>query len=361
LKKLFAILALITLTFFVRPVGANETLDKLQEKIVEFTQKISELSKAKDTLSNQISYLNSQVELTQLKIQQTQQNIIQLEQEIQELSFKIDKLDVNLNKLSIIFIQNVNQSYKLTKKTPPIIVLITQKFNQFLDQYKYLKITQQNNHDLLIQLETTRTNFDIQKTEKARKQEELSSLKTKLDQQQQNLTAQKQAKVNLLAITKNDEKRYQQLKAEAENELSSLLAARFVGKRQVKKGEALGIMGNTGYSFGAHLHFGLYELREENLSSWSYFNDIDSSQYISQHQWPMSDPIRITQPRGVTQYSYLYSDRFHHGIDMVSPVKTIYAINDGVAYFFRNPSSSLGNHVKLFHPDGKMTLYLHMQ
>ena len=360
MKKLLTFVLFIIL-FLSKPILAEEVLDSLQKQIEDYTQKISELSKAKDTLSNQISYLNSQVELTQLKIQQTQQNIIQLEQEIQELSLKIDKLDVNLNRLSIIFIQNVNQSYKLTKKTPPLIVLLTQKFNQFLDQYKYLKTTQQNNRDLLIQLETVRTNFDIQKTQKAEKQEELSILKSKLDNQQKDLTNQKLAKASLLEITKNDEKRYQQLKAEAERELSSLLAARFVGKRQVKKGEALGIMGNTGYSFGAHLHFGLYELREENISSWSYFNDIDPNQYISQYQWPMSDPIRITQGRGVTQYAYLYGDRFHHGIDLVSPIKTIYSVNDGVAYFFRNPSSSLGNHVKLFHPDGKMTLYLHME
>ncbi len=360
MKKLLTLVLLITL-FLAKPTLAEEVVDSLQKQIEDYTQKISELSKAKDTLSNQISYLNSQVELTQLKIQQTQQNIIQLEQEIQELSLKIDKLDINLNRLSIIFIQNVNQSYKLTKKTPPLIVLLTKKFNQFLDQYKYLKTTQQNNRDLLIQLETTRTNFDIQKTQKAQKQEELSILKSKLDQQQKDLNNQKLAKANLLETTKNNEKRYQQLKADAERELSSLLAARFVGKRQVDKGEALGIMGNTGYSFGAHLHFGLYELREENIASWSYFNDIDPNGYISQHQWPMSDPITITQQRGVTQYAYLYSDRFHHGIDLVSPIKTIYAVNDGVAYFFRNPSSSLGNHVKLFHADGKMTLYLHME
>jgi len=75
----------------------------------------------------------------------------------------------------------------------------------------------------------------------------------------------------------------------------------------------------------------------------------------------MNDPINITQSRGQTQYSYLYSDHFHHGIDMVSPNKAVRSISDGVAYFFRDPSSSLGNHVKVFHSDGKMTLYLHLQ
>jgi murein DD-endopeptidase MepM/ murein hydrolase activator NlpD len=165
----------------------------------------------------------------------------------------------------------------------------------------------------------------------------------------------------LLEITKNNEIKYQQLKKAAEDELKSLLTAKFVGKRSVKAGDALGLMGNTGYSFGDHLHFGLYNLREEAISSWTYQNDIDSSDFLHQHILPMNEPLTITQERGQTKYSYLYSDHFHHGVDFVSPNKTVRAVADGVAYFFRNPGSSLGNHVKLFHPDGKMTLYLHLQ
>lgn len=79
----------------------------------------------------------------------------------------------------------------------------------------------------------------------------------------------------------------------------------------------------------------------------------------------MDEPIKITQGRGATQYSYLYSDRFHHGVDMVSDNKLIYAVNDGAAYYYKdrypNQKIGSGNHVKLFHSDGKMTLYLHMQ
>jgi murein DD-endopeptidase MepM/ murein hydrolase activator NlpD len=72
----------------------------------------------------------------------------------------------------------------------------------------------------------------------------------------------------------------------------------------------------------------------------------------------------ITQGRGHTKYSYMYSDGFHHGIDLVSNNKTIYAAEDGVAYFFRDKypgkKTGNGNHVKLFHADGKMSLYLHL-
>jgi peptidoglycan hydrolase CwlO-like protein len=339
--------------------GRCETSEECQSDINQAESKLKELASEKDTLSNQIKYLNSQVELTRLKITQTETSIKQLEGDIANLTLKIDKLDVYLNYLSHILIGQINESYKLNKRLPPLPFLTT-NFNQFLSNYKYLQVLQKNNHDTLIDMETARINFDLQKQEKNRKQTELTQMQKRLDDQKKNLLSQKSSKDHLLQITKNDEAKYQKLKKEAESELSALLNAKFVGKREVKKGEALGIMGNTGYSFGDHLHFGLYQIKEEDQSKWSYYNDIDPNDYLSQHRWPMDPTLEITQGRGQTPYSYLYKDRFHHGIDMVSTNTTIKAVNDGTAYFYRG-SSSFGNHVRLFHPDGKMTLYLHMK
>lgn len=329
--------------------------------IKELGDKINTLSKAKDTLVNQINYLNTQIQLTLIKITQTENSIKTLEGEIESLTVKIGSLDIYLNQLSSAYIQQINQNYRLQRRNSQLEFLLDGNFNGLLQRYKYIASVQKSSQETLINIETVRTNYDLQKVAKEKKQKELETLQKSLANQKISLANQKASKTGLLEITKNDEAKYQSLKKAAENELISLLKARFTGKRSVKKGEALGTMGNTGYSFGDHLHFGLYELREEDLSKWVYTNDIDPSPYINTHGKPMDDPIEITQNRGNTKYSYLYADRFHHGIDMVSGNKTIRAVNDGVAYFFRNEGSSLGNHVKLFHSDGKMTLYLHMQ
>jgi len=223
-KYLYILLAIIAL-FFAYQTGlqAEESLDQLQKQIDEYTQKLAELSKTKDSLSKQINLIDGQVQLTLLKISQTQASVTSLEKEISELSVKILGLDSSLNQLSSLYLSQVTQNYKLSKRIPNLTFLATNSnFNHFLEEYKYLSIVQKNNQDTLLSLETARANYDQEKTIKETKQTELESLKKKLDIQQKNLSNQKASKAQLLALTNNDEKKYQQLLTEAQNQLRQL-------------------------------------------------------------------------------------------------------------------------------------------
>ncbi|MCX6726918.1 MAG: hypothetical protein NTY75_03840 [Candidatus Shapirobacteria bacterium] len=154
----------ISYSIFAQDLTSDcQTNAECQQKSNEINQKLIELGKAKNTLANQIKIIDSQIQLTLLKISQTQTSIKTLISEIANLSTEIGKLDVNLNELSSVYIQQVNQNYRLAKKASPIsIFLSSDSFNSFLEQYKYISLIQKNSQDTLVNMETIRTNYDIQ-------------------------------------------------------------------------------------------------------------------------------------------------------------------------------------------------------
>jgi len=220
-KKLF-LLVLAVVLFFVPAYIQAQSVDELQEQINQYTQKLDELGTAKNTLSNQITLLDSQYQLTLLKITQTENSIKVLEQEIGQLNIEIGKLEVQINQLLTEYIDQTVQNYKLQKKIPSFAYLFTSGLNTFLEQHQYISAIQKNSQQNLINLETVRTNYDEQKTVKAEKQDEMEALQTTLANQKVSLTSQKAAKNSLLESTKNDEKKYQQLLAEAQSQLAAL-------------------------------------------------------------------------------------------------------------------------------------------
>lgn len=201
----------------------NSAQSQIQQQINDYQNKLVELGKAKNTLSNQIQIISSQIQLTLLKISQTQSQISQLAVDINDLTSKIGVLDTSLNQLSNLYIQQVSQNYKLQKRIPSLAIFFaSSNFNHFLEEYKYLSVAQKNSQNTLVSMETVRVNYDQEKSLKETKQTEMETLKKKLSSQQTNLNTQKNSQAQLLEVTKNDEKRYQQLLANAIQQLNEL-------------------------------------------------------------------------------------------------------------------------------------------
>ena len=187
-----------------------------------------------------------------------------------------------------------------------------------------------------------------------------------------------------------DAEKYQQLLVEALKELQQITGAvsALIGQsgEEVDKGQLIGYQGSSGYSFGEHLHFGVYRyssFEEINGWNWYYSNYVDPDDVLKEKDvywndgcsgasykeigdgdwvWPLSSPT-ISQGFGHTCWSDIYyGGKVHPAYDMYGATGSpIYAADNGVAYYCRNCLGDGGNGVFIFHDDDYMTVYWHLR
>lgn len=384
-------------------VAAEEDLSDKQNEIEKYERKIKELQSREKTLANEIEYVDDQVKLSELKIQNSIAKISATEEEISKISGDIDDLRVRIDKLivSIEYQQRVLQfrmreSYK-SRDESVVLLFGTGSVGQMIQKFEYLQVMEKHDNKLLEEMRQTKEAFTTQKRLFEDKKAQEEDLKRQLEDEKADLDAQKGAledrraeKQKLLDMTQNDEEKYQRMLEDARRELNQIIGAANVLKgtkpTDVEKGDVIGVQGNTGYSFGDHLHFGVYRYSSfEDIDGWNWYysNYVDPSKKLKKKTvywdtgcegarsktvgsgdwaWPMSDP-QVTQGFGYTCWSNrYYGGNPHPAYDLAGPIGSpVYAVADGKAYSCRNCLGDGGNGVFIFHDDDYMTLYWHLR
>jgi peptidoglycan hydrolase CwlO-like protein len=373
-KKILLFTALLSLIFFggkAAGVYAQACADKsnLSERISCYEDELSRLGAQSKTLSNQIAQFDAQIRLTTLKISQT-------EEKIALLGGRIDQLEGSLDALSTAFSSRAVETYKMARVGDPFLIIVSAPdLTGAISRFHYLQRIQEADRDLLQRLQSAQNTYKTEKTD----QEELQA---ELEKQKANLDRQKSEKAALLAVTRNDEKKYQQLLASARAELAVTLGQ---GKesflRNVSEGDTIGrvIPSASGCSSGQHLHFEVHNgnsVQDPNnylrQISFSYSYGPDQYGYygtVNPHgswNWPMNEPIEINQGFGSHGFaSAFYPGGFHNGIDMDSGSgTTVKAVRAGKLYGGsyscggRYPGALL--YARVDQGDGITAWYLHM-
>lgn len=360
---------------------------KLECEIEEYNKMISEKKGQQKTLASAITLINNQMYLTTAQIVKAEEQIVALEFEIDELGKKIIILDQDLDETVNILNSRVEETYKRMQMPSVYLLLVANKFSQFFSQLNYIKSAQTHDKEVLYAMEQARLNYDNQKQLKEKKQDEAEKLRGYLESQKKMLDQQKAIKQDLLITTKNDEKKYQQLLAQARAEFEAIQAI-IAGKgdeekaKDVKAGDVIAsvITGSSCNSSGTHLHFTvsqkgvalnpfnyLKSVDHENCSGPGECSEGDPFNPSGSWEWPLSPKIRMNQGYGSTWavrntwVGQIYN--MHNGIDIIGSSNSVKAVADGVLY--RGSYGGSGGcrlrYVRVEHKDSDLeTYYLHV-
>ncbi|MBI2268156.1 MAG: hypothetical protein HYU80_01765 [Candidatus Blackburnbacteria bacterium] len=363
------------LTLALENESPDQKLERIRKQIEEAQKLLDQTKLRKVTLQNEIVYQDQQIQLTTLKIQET-------EEEITALTGQISRLENALTDLSEIFTQRVVETYKIKRLGDSLTLLISSSnVSDFISRFYYLQKIAQQDRNTLIQMQTTQTNYEGQR-------EKREELRKKLEGQKTQLAAQKIQKQNLLEVTKNDEKRFQQMLSAARAELEAIqaiIAGRGketeVGKVSAGQRIASMIPGTSCNSSGTHLHFIVSQngatqnpfghlrggIDYENCSGSGACSEGDPFNPSGFWDWPISPKIRFFQGYGSTWavtntwVGGIY--KFHNGIDVNSASSSeVRAVRSGTLYrgSYAGSSCSL-RYVRVDHEDSDLdTFYLHV-
>jgi len=363
----------IFLGIFSRNVFADEAGDRaaqLQKQIEEYQNEVSRLKAQATTLTNQIKQYDAQIALATLKITQT-------EEKIDMLVGRIGQLETSLTALTEAFSSRAEETYKMARLEEPLLFLVSAPdLDTAVSRFYYLRKIQQSDRELMIRLQSAQTNYQDQKSEQ-------EILQAELEEQKKSLDVQKKAKANLLTVTKNDEKKYQQLLAQARAEFEAIQAI-LAGKGteeevgKVSQGQRIAsvIQGASCNSSGSHLHF-MVAQGGTTFNPFAYLkggidyvNDSNGDTFNPSGgwDWPISPKIDFNQGYGSDTWCIKYGTcgkiySFHNGIDIDSSNFEVKAVKAGTLY--RGSYSGSGGcrlkYVRIDHDDSDIgTYYLHI-
>lgn len=313
----------------------NKEIKRLEAEAGKYRTTLDEIGRTANTLQAQISSIEKAIKGLDANIRVTNAKIARTNLEIQALGAGI------LEKESSIEVQRerigklVGTVAANDRETPLEILMKNETLSEFFASVDALRDIQRDLVGLLAELRRARQDLKERKVTAESKRLELASLVEDLADQKALQVEERKERNLLLAETKNQERRYQELLGEVErkrdalqqeiNSLESGLTTAF--DRALLPAPGKGILG-----------------------------------------WPLPSPIFITQYFGSTSFARAggYNGKGHNGIDFRAAAGTpVFAAERGIVRATGDTDiacrrASYGRWVLIDHPNNLTTLYAHL-
>lgn len=186
-------------------------LQQLEKQIDEYEDQIVGYQKQGKNLKNEINTLNSKISKLNLQIKAINYNLAQLDTRIVETQNKIVETegDINTNKRALgSLLKNLYESERASMVE---IFLKNPRLSDFVNDLNNLELLQKQVQFTIAEITDQKNQLEEQKTSYALARADAATLKAYQESQRQETDQIKKQKDNLLAVTKGQESKYQEL------------------------------------------------------------------------------------------------------------------------------------------------------
>lgn len=279
-----------------------------------------------------------------------------------ELNAQMDAAQKKLIEQRDLLSANIRSIYIEGDISPLEMIASSRNISDFVDKQEYRDRIQSNIALIVDEIETLKTQIEAQQKEVAailaQQQSLRGDLATKNNEASAKLASVNQTKAGFdaqVASAAGDIAKLQREVQAMQAALSRVNVRNLPSSGRVEQGTVIGTVGNTGNSFGNHLHLRA-QINGRAVNPMAYLGS----------RWITPTSGRITQYFGENPWQYGYGAKGHDGVDYGAPAGTpIKAVESGELY--KGWSQQLvgywhfGCMAMIRHDDGLLSIYGHMQ
>lgn len=297
-----------------------DSIDECNEKSQVFKEIIELKQKQQQSLNYQISLMDADISQVENEIETNRKKI-------EELSALIERKELEIkDKEETILLQKkllsglLKNYYEQQQKSFMNVFLSENVLSPFMSEKDKLAQIGNKIQEIINGVKSLKEQLENERGNLKKDKEDVSILHSNLRDKNENLQYSKDSKEVLLTKTQGEEKKYQKLLKDIEDEI--------------------------------------YELESEKVANYDNLPPAKGGYF----DYPLSE-IRITQKYGMTSYAKAgaYGGKPHNGVDFGVSYKNVYASRNGeIIASGDNKGYAYGKWIAIDHNDGLITLYGHL-
>lgn len=196
----------------------QKEIEDLESQVEQYKQNIAAKHKEAATLANEILLINDRISKKEYEIDVREATIERLALEIDQLNVEIEQKQLAIEDSKGNLGKVINKIYQYDQKTLLEITLARATLSDYVTQVKYLENVEEGTKENLDYIKSLKASFETKEKAVNEKKDEVEAKKLELEGERDDLTQEKDFQNTILAETKMDEQKFQDLISQVKQE-----------------------------------------------------------------------------------------------------------------------------------------------